>query len=79
MTWEKLGKFAVSLIFLLIVFVIMWWTFSTKEFKGYYMRTNSDYDARYQIRINWENSWDQVAFSTTNADECLRVFRELTE
>ena len=71
---EKMFSVVVGVIVTYFVSLICMYTFSAKEFKGYYLQSHSGI---FTIQINWENAPDEQAYSSYNQEEVLRVFKKL--
>lgn len=70
-----IGSMAIAL-FVFGLAVVGYFTFSTKEFKGYYLCQG---ERGYRICINWENGADEVAFSSMDPKEILAVYDNLVK
>lgn len=73
--WEDIWKVVFVLVFLFLFSVLAGYTFSKKEFQGYYMYHDG---TGYMVYINWNNAPDEVTFRSYNAQEALEVFNYLT-
>ena len=63
------------LFFIFILTLLTWYSFSAKEFKGYYLHHGG---SGYEIWINWENAPDEPAYQSYDGDKIFRIYKELT-
>lgn len=61
------------LVGIISVIVLLLYSFSTKEFNGYYISGG----APYTIYINWENAPDEIAFKTYDKDVLFEAWEIL--
>ena len=63
--------------FIFLLSLTVFYTFSSKHFRGYYLSHMSD--GLYRVRINWENAPDETAFKTFDGDKAIEVLKELNK
>ena len=64
----------ITLIIGIFTFLIFACSFTSKEFKGYYLNHEK---SAYSIYINWDNRLDECVYRSYDGDKILEVYNKL--